>query len=383
MKVLHIADYSANHYGGFARSQTALAKAIVDRGYEVKYAFTGYGPHVDKLLKYAEVQIGHTRRSKRFDFGLFTASYKLCEGWKPDIVNVHFGQSSLLCGIAIASSTGGKLLWHVRGALRSSKKLRKIVSKLYYAILTKYCIDGVVAVSDSIKNVLVQDGYASSKCITVINNAIDIPSYPINTKTDWVDLYNRTGLDMKNKRIVVMVANFGPAKDHCCFVEAISIVRKRFPDVVGLLVGESLSVECIEYKTRIREYAARAGLSDYLGFTGQMEEVYSTLAACEICVLCSHGEGLPNSILEYMAMAKPVVASNVSGVRDIITSNQVGILYQPGDCESLARSLEGLLNDKTTCSMMGTKSRELVIARFGMDQWVEKMLFSYQEAIAL
>jgi glycosyltransferase involved in cell wall biosynthesis len=106
------------------------------------------------------------------------------------------------------------------------------------------------------------------------------------------------------------------------------------------------------------------------------------LALSEICVLTSDSEGFSNSILEYMAAGKPVVATDVGGATEAIIENETGFLVAPNDDEALAERLCRLFDDHMLCEKMGREGRRRVKERFSMQKQLDRTLAIYERELA-
>src|SRR5205085_6589156 len=118
----------------------------------------------------------------------------------------------------------------------------------------------------------------------------------------------------RDLRFVTIVANLRhPVKDHPTFLRAASHVWRAFPQARFILVGEG------ELTDAMQQLAAQLGISEQTFFIGRSERVADLLAVSDVCVLSSQAEGFSNSILEYMAAARPAVVTDVGGAREAIT----------------------------------------------------------------
>jgi glycosyltransferase involved in cell wall biosynthesis len=113
-------------------------------------------------------------------------------------------------------------------------------------------------------------------------------------------------------------------------------VRARVADAAFVVAGEGPLEESL------RGLAARLGISDSVFFVGRCTYVAELLHASDVCVLSSVAEGFSNSILEYMAAARPVVATDVGGAREAVVEGSTGHLITPGDDDALAARVAAL-----------------------------------------
>ncbi|MEO0250020.1 MAG: glycosyltransferase [candidate division WOR-3 bacterium] len=187
---------------------------------------------------------------------------------------------------------------------------------------------------------------------------------------------------LKGRPIVGMVANFGSQKDQETLIEAISRVRSIVPDVALLLVGERLVGQSDARIAQLKERIRSLGLEGNVYFAGQWENVAEVIACFDVGVLSSHWEGFGNVVVEYMAMGKPVVATRIGGIPDIIVDGETGYLVEPYHPQGMAERILQLLQDSEMRVRFGSAGRRRAEERFSVDRWAEAMYGTYLEALA-
>jgi glycosyltransferase involved in cell wall biosynthesis len=145
-----------------------------------------------------------------------------------------------------------------------------------------------------------------------------------------------------------MVATFSPLKDYLTYFEAAAIILDNLPDVTFVAVGDGEKREHLEgvYKRRF---------PDRVRFVGRVEKVESLIQVFDVGVLAStpFGEGISNAILEYMAMARPVVATACAGTKELVIDGTTGYLTKVGDSADLADKIARLLANSQLRKKMG------------------------------
>jgi glycosyltransferase involved in cell wall biosynthesis len=115
---------------------------------------------------------------------------------------------------------------------------------------------------------------------------------------------------------------------------------------------------------------------------GHREDVNEILAASDICVLTSDGaEGIPQAVLQYLAMAKPVVATDVGSVSEIITDGETGLLVLSRDVQAVADAVLKLLHDPDLAKRLGKNGREAVERRFSLNTMLDNVLTVYSNIL--
>ncbi len=153
--------------------------------------------------------------------------------------------------------------------------------------------------------------------------------------------------------VAVCVAEFTPNKNHALLLAAWKMVAAKTPAARLLLVGRGEMEEAL--KRRVSE----DGLSGSVRFLGYRTDVPRLLNRADVFVLASQREGLPRVVMEAMACARPVVATNVRGSRDLVRDGESGLLVPLGRPEPLAEALLRLIGDRALARRMGAAGREM------------------------
>lgn len=224
----------------------------------------------------------------------------------------------------------------------------------------------IVANSEAVKDALVSEGVRADK-IVVHHNGLDTRRLALPAGWRREDALASLGLPT-NRRYVTIVANMlHVMKDQATFLRAARTVREQIPDAAFALAGEG------PQEDSLRALASELGLEGDTFFLGRCRRVPELLAASEVCVLSSRGvEGFSNSILEYMAASRPVVATDVGGAREAVTDGETGYIIAPGDAEALAARVISLLREPERARAMGERGRRRVEENFSCAAQLER-----------
>jgi glycosyltransferase involved in cell wall biosynthesis len=162
-----------------------------------------------------------------------------------------------------------------------------------------------------------------------------------------------------------MSAVLRPEKNHLQLVEAIAMLRRRGIAARALMIGDG------PMRGAVEERARRLGVAPYVAITGFQQEVQPFLAACDTVALTSFTEAFSLAAIEAMALAKPVVHSDVGGAAEMIRPGRNGFLYPVGDTSALVERLAALA-DRAACERMGAKAREAVETQFSERSMIER-----------
>ena len=162
---------------------------------------------------------------------------------------------------------------------------------------------------------------------------------------------------------VLFVGRLEPVKGLLVLLDAVAILRPKHPDLVLSVVGDGT------LRSRIEADASRLGLSDIVRFVGykSQAEIAALLAETDMLVLPSFAEGVPVVLMEAMASGRPVVASRVAGVQELVHDGVTGFTVPPGDASSLAYRIDQLLEDRGLSERMGQAGRRVVEKDFNID----------------
>lgn len=210
----------------------------------------------------------------------------------------------------------------------------------------------IVANSDAVRRHLMHEGVPKKK-IAVIHNGLDTNRVTVLSASTRSEMLELTALPTGDeRRYVTIVANMRHVvKDHKTFLRSAMLVSERVPDAAFVIAGEG------ELMESLKAFAVDLGLGDKTHFTGRCHHVAELLAASAVCVLSSTHEGFSNSILEYMAAARPVVATDAGGAREAIADGLTGYVVPCGDDGSMADRIVELLLDPVRAKEMGERGR--------------------------
>ena len=185
----------------------------------------------------------------------------------------------------------------------------------------------------------------------------------------------KASLGLTGRPVVGVVGRLRKEKGHAWLFEAIKHVIKVIPDVILLVVGDGPDRESLKQK------AENLGISQNVIWAGQKlpEEVYRLHALMDVVVVPSLFEGFGLTAAEAMAARRPVVASSVEGLSEVVADSQTGYLLPPGNSKVLAEALVKLLKNPELREKMGQRGHRRVVENFGMERFTESMsaVYSY------
>lgn len=227
----------------------------------------------------------------------------------------------------------------------------------------------VVANAEAVRQQVIKEGIAPDKVVRIYNglDMTRLAPRPGLTRDERLAL-----LDLPRgkpeRRFVTIVANMlHPMKDQGTFLRAAKRVRAVVPEAAFVLAGDGGLTETW------RALAAELGVERDAFFLGRCTEVAELLAVSDVCVLSSKGvEGLSNSIIEYMAAARPVVATDIGGAREAVIDGETGYIVRPEDDAAMAARIISLLQEPEHARALGERGREVVGRNFSLEARLER-----------
>jgi glycosyltransferase involved in cell wall biosynthesis len=189
------------------------------------------------------------------------------------------------------------------------------------------------------------------------------------------------GLGRKVK-LVGMVARVAPQKDFLTLARAAAMVLANRPETRFMVVGDYEEANRGHYDEVMRALEDEGVASRFI-FTGFRTDVSRLMSAFDVFVLCTHFEGLPLVILEAMARGRPVVATAVDGIPEIVLEGRTGLLHPHGDAETLASRLLSLLEDDALAARIGGAGREFVKMEWSRERFAANMARLYGDVLGI
>jgi len=284
-----------------------------------------------------------------------------------DVLHAHDIMSNLL-GIPAARLAGTPVTISSRRHLADldwwQGPVRNRVTRWIYGLSTH-----VVVNSTSIRDLLVaRDGVRGEK-IRVIYNGVDVHQF-VSARRDKESLLPGV---KKHAKLIAVVANLSPVKGHASLIVAASTVCRDYPDAIFLLIGDG------QERPKLKQQVKELGLEKNFRFLGARTDVPQVLACCDLSVLPSESEGLPNSVLEAMAAGLPVVATSVGGMPELIDNEVNGLLVPPHRPDALSAAILRLLKDVDLRRRFAGAAHDSVVTRFSFARLIDRLGTLYTE----
>ncbi len=230
----------------------------------------------------------------------------------------------------------------------------------------------VVVNSASVRKLLVErDGLPPQK-VRVIHNAVDVEQF-VGARRDKKTLLPGIGA---NSKLIAVIANmYSPVKGHDHLIAAACTVCRIEPEAIFLLIGDGPE------RPKLEQQVAAAELRKNVLFLGRRKDIPELLACCNLSVLPSEAEGLPNALLEGMAAGLPVVATRVGGIPEIIEDGINGLLVASRVPHALAGAILRILQDSNLATRLAQAGQKRMRTHFSFDRLMAELEQLYAPAL--
>ncbi|MBY0497173.1 MAG: glycosyltransferase [Cyanobacteria bacterium] len=287
---------------------------------------------------------------------------KIIRQWRPQIVHAHDPHAVSMAALSLSfgapdprpkTIASRRVDFHLQSHTFSQWKYRQI--------------DGFIAASRAIRNILIQDGIPAAR-IEVVHDGIDVDR-----------IQNRPALDVHSEywlpHGVPVILNVGALTGHKgqkFLIDAMPLVVREVPDAHLIIFGEG------DLRAPLEKQIKQLNLGKRVLLPGFREDVMSLMKSADLFVMSSITEGLGSAVLDAMAMGHAVVGTRAGGIPEAMVDEETGLLVEPGDAKALAAAIVRLLKDAALRKQFGDAGRARVAEQFGVDRLVEGTLGAYR-----
>jgi glycosyltransferase involved in cell wall biosynthesis len=321
---------------------------------------------------------GFARFIRSFPSAVRTATAVLRQT-RPDVL--HLNTSVLLAWAAAARRARVPVVWMVREVLGPNPALRR-----WQAGYIQSHARRVVAISGAVRAC-----FPASAAVEVVYNAVDLAEFSADVQAERVAVRAELNL-APSDQVVMMIGSVQRAKGHWLMLDALERLTADQPRLVLVTGGHDASYARtkrgrikrtlgwpLDNLDELRREARRRGLDQRIRVTGFRRDIARVLSAADVLVFPSlEPEGFGRPIIEAMAMARPVVATDVGPSRELL-GDDAGRLVPP-QADAVAEAIDGLLRSPEECARLGQAGRARVEACFGLERQVAAMTAIYRRA---
>ena len=364
MKVLHLISST-----GFFGAENVLIQLARELKYTDFYPIVGvfknmHNPHLEvaEEAKRHNLEVAIFPCNGRFDLKAIIRIRKFLVNNHISIVHTH-GYKSNFYALTASSGKGIPLITTCHNWLGNDIKTR------FYTQLDKFFLNRfnkVVAVSDSIKQEILNHNVHPTKVVTIYNG-INLERFNKLAKLNDI----RKELDIKEGyKVIGTAGRLTEEKGHIFLIKAAKKILHQFPKTVFLIIGDG------PLKSKLERESNKSTI--FTGFRMDLPEIYPIM---DIFVLPSLTEGLPMVLLEAMASKKPVIATKVGAIPNVISDGETGLLIDPANSNQLADAIIYLLKNKDKAREIGEKGYKKVKNEFSSKKMTKEYIKVYEEVL--
>lgn len=309
------------------------------------------------------------------DLRALFALTRIFRAQRPDIVHTHSGKAGVLGRLAARRAQVPIILHTLHGP--SFGPFQSAPANFVFTAAERIaarCTDHFVTVADAMRDQYLAAGIGRPEQYTRIFSGFDLAPF-LASQNDSV-LRAQLGI-APGDFVVGKIARLFELKGHDDLFAAAPELVRRCPQMKFLLVGDGA------WRGRFEQMARDLRLQKHFIFTGLVppSEVPRYVGVMDSLVHLSRREGLPRALPQAMAAAKPVVAFDCDGAREVCLDGETGFLLKPGDLSGLSQSLERLAGDTALRQRLGQRGQEFVKERFPTERMVEELFALYENLL--
>ena len=345
MKVLQVAS-SLFEWGGIERYVHYLDIGLTDRGHQVVVACPPGSPLASRASIPECLVANHLKYSLR----TYARFRRIGSSLKPDVVHVHFSPDFLMPALALRQTTQAKIVMTRHLVLPwSPAKVRRYTS-IY---------DRIIPVSNAVEEKLANSGVPKSMMTVAKAGVPDAPEAIRTARSDGQLRVGFFGRLVREKGVDVLLK-----------------AVKGTPNATAEIFGDGPA------RTELGNIARELGISDRSTFHGYVSDVHLAMADVDVVAVPSlWDEAFPYTILEAMAAGKPIVASRVGGIPEVVEDGVTGRLFERGEASGFANVLAELGGDRANLAKMGDRGREVQRSEYTIPKMAERIDSVYRIAL--
>jgi len=350
--------------------------------YDVIVACGGKSGELIQRLNREGIRIILIRNIRRrinpfWDVLAFNEIFGILQREQPDIVHTNSTKAGVLGNAAAFIAGIRRIIFTAHGFVFNEPMIE--LKRRFFLFLEWFsglAVDKVIAVSEyDRQSALRWHVYPVKKIVTVHNGVEDSH---LASRNPSLSFRMTSGLRQEfnipqNAVIVGTISNFYRTKGVQYFIQAIVKLKDEFPHAYFVIVGDGMLRSNIEYNIQV------CHLQKNVILTGFQKDVMELLTEMDIFVLSSVKEGLPFSLLEAGALAKPVIVTCVGGMPEVIEDGITGLLVPPADPESLANAISKFLCDREVARLCGVRLQEKIVRNFQFSRMLEETVGVYED----
>jgi FkbM family methyltransferase len=360
LRILQVVD--GFRMGGAEKKLLELVAKLDRKKFEVLVANVGPGGQLEKAFGELGVEIFDFSRRFGFDPLPLWRLFRLIRQRRIDLVQTTLLWADLIGPLAakwagVPAVVSWETVSHEGDPFHNNLQRR-----VGYEWAMQF-VDVIIPVSEEIKRSLMRRRGIPEHKIRVVHYGVDLKKFHPNGHDQT--LAKRLELGAARDDVLIgILARLEPPKGHRFFVEAFAEIIKRFPRARAIFAGDG------SLRAELEAGIRQAGLGERIRLLGTRDDVTEILNAIDLFVLPSISEGLPNVLLEAMACQKPVIATEIGGIPEVIRHGENGYLAPPADATALQATLLQCLAEREKWESLAHQARRTVEDRFSLEHQI-------------
>jgi glycosyltransferase involved in cell wall biosynthesis len=314
------------------------------------------------------IRVVNLQADSRYSWSFLTRLARLLKVERPDILHTHLPRADIAAALIHRLKRSPAFLCSVHGIYRHrwfGCWAAPLMQQAYREA------DGVIAISSAVKKWLVQDFRISAKRVTVIHYGIELEQFA----------YPKMGLSAVRERneqpIIGSIGRIEAGKGFDCLIRAMSLLQRNIPHALLLIAGHDPS----GYSKMLQGLIGRLKLDGRVRLVGFQSDIPSFLQTLDVFAFASRSEGFGQVVIEAMAAGKPVVASRISPLTEIVRDGKTGLLVQLDDPQAFANAIMWLSAHPAEAQQIGRRGQERVRMHFSAERMSDETRSLYYQLI--
>lgn len=360
MHILHIDEQTT--WRGGEQQALWLIEGLLSRGIQISVVGKRNSPFLEKVGKFPNINVLELPLISELDLYSAWRIAKICKNWNIDIIHAHTSHAHSLAVLT-------KKIFYPQVKVVVSRRVSFTPSKNVFSRWKYNNADAILPVSFYVAKILLDNNMPKGK-IKVVRSSINLRNLD-------VEPYRKEELGIPSDSVAIFNAGaLVDHKDHLNLLRAFYLAHKKQNNLYLLIAGEG------PLRSRIEMEIKKLSIEDRVILLGHRSDVPKIMKSIDIYVSSSWSEGLGTSVLEALALKKPVVATDAGGVSEMVINKVTGILVPSRDPEELADGILYVIEHPEEAIHFANEGRKHVENNFSVDRMIEETLQVYKELTA-
>jgi len=374
-KILYVIDNI--EFGGGERVFSQIIRGLNRERFGV-FVASCPGGIFEKKLTEVGVKIDTLDMTSRYNLGTILKLKNIIKTRNVQIVHSQGGRADFFARIAARSANVPIIISSVAMLVEGYDV--SLLRKGLYVLMDRWTerwVNKFIILSEASRRALIERHKIPQEKIVKIYNGIEIEEYnPDLKEARRKKLEVRRKLGLKDDMLVIgAIGRLVWQKGFEYLIQAIPKVIEVFPETRFLIVGEG------PMRRKLEELGEKFQVKDNIIFAGFRSDVKEILESIDLLAMPSLLEGLPMVLLEGMAMSKPIVATRIEGITEVLEDGKTGLLVPAQDPHALAEAITEILNNKTKANLLGQNARKIAEEKFSVKKMVEQLEWVYEKLL--